>query len=329
MNIAIILLNWNDWRNTIDCLESIYQNDSEFDVFLVDNGSEFRHNLNIFKWYRGHIISNRVFIKSRAKKKGKLIQINPKNNIFNEKKNQKNLYFIRNKQNFGLTKGLNIGYEFAIRNNYDLLLRVDNDFILSKNYISKIVSSIKSQSIVGASPKILHAYLKKSVWYSGFKMSWSYLKFQRTMNLKKKRRYDNCELNKVIETDMVSGCCSIYKASVLKKTGLGDEDFFYGPEDFELSHRLKKYGKLICDQRVITYHKIGKSSLIAKEFDRSFQSNLGFLILIKKIGTLSDKLFGYSFFIFRGIYYFFFLKNYEKKKGYYKALKFFFKKDEK
>ena len=33
MNIAIVVLNWNDWKNTIDCLESIYQNEGNFDVF--------------------------------------------------------------------------------------------------------------------------------------------------------------------------------------------------------------------------------------------------------------------------------------------------------
>ena len=42
MNSAIVVLNWNDWRNTIDCLESIYQNDGNFDVFLIDNGSKFK-----------------------------------------------------------------------------------------------------------------------------------------------------------------------------------------------------------------------------------------------------------------------------------------------
>ena len=37
------------------------------------------------------------------------------------------------------------------------------------------------------------------------------------------------------------------------------------------------------------------SSSIAKKEDRIFETTYGFLILIKKIGTLTDKLFGYSF----------------------------------
>ena len=120
---------------------------------------------------------------------------------------------------------------------------------------------------------------------------------------KKKRYFDNENLNKLVETDVISGCCSIYKTNILKKSGLGDEDFFYGPEDIELSYRLKNYGKLVCDQKIKTFHKIGRSSAIANRTDRIFQSTYGFLMLIKKIGTFSDKLIGYTFFILRGFLY--------------------------
>ena len=327
MNSAIVVLNWNDWRNTIDCLESIYQNDGNFDVFLIDNGSNLQNILKVLSWYKGEIISNITFIKPGLKKRGEFIFMNHKNNIFDIKKNNRNLYIFRNKDNLGLTAGLNLAYNFLIRNNYNQILRIDNDFIIQKNYFKRISSAIKSKDIASASPKIMHAYIKKSVWFKGFKMRWSYLKFQRTMNLKKKRYFDNENLSKVVDTDVISGCCSIYKTNVLKKSGLGDEDFFYGPEDIELSYRLKKYGRLICDQKIKTFHKIGRSSVVANRLDRTFQSTYGFLILIKKIGTFSDKLIGYSYFILRGFLYFLIENDRNKKKGYIKALiKFFIKK---
>ena len=99
---------------------------------------------------------------------------------------------------------------------------------------------------------------------------------------------------------------------------------FYGPEDIELSYRLKKYGKLICNRKIKTFHKIARSSVIAGQLDRTFQSTYGFLTLIKKIGTFSDKIFGYTFFILRGFLYFLIEKNNEKKIGYKKALIKFF-----
>ncbi len=326
MNSAIVVLNWNDWKNTIDCLESIYQNEGNFDVFLIDNGSDLKNILNISSWYRGKFISDRKFIKPKFKNFGELIFMNFKNNIFNKKKDMRNLYLFRNKKNLGLTVGLNQAYSFLIRNNYEYILRIDNDFIISREYFKKISHTIKLNGVASASPKIMHAYIKKSVWFKGFKMTWSFLKFQRTMNLKKKRYFDNQNLNKLVSTDVISGCCSIYKADILKKSGLGDEEFFYGPEDIELSYRLKKYGRLVCDQKIKTFHKIARSSHVAKKLDRTFETTYGFLTLIKKIGTFSDKLFGYTFFVIRGFFYSLFEKNNEKKNGYKKALvKFFIK----
>ncbi len=183
---AIVVLNWNDWRNTIDCLESIYQNKGDFDVFLIDNGSNFENIQRISNWHNGMLLPNRNFIKSKLKNQNELIFMNLKNNIFNKQKNIRNLYIFRNKKNLGLTAGLNQAYSFLIRNKYDYILRIDNDFIIPSDYFEKIIKTIKPNDIASVSPKIMHAYIKRSVWFKGFKMKWSYLKFQKTMNLKKK-----------------------------------------------------------------------------------------------------------------------------------------------
>jgi GT2 family glycosyltransferase len=38
--VSIIILNWNGWRDTIECLESLYRIDyPNYDVIVVDNGS--------------------------------------------------------------------------------------------------------------------------------------------------------------------------------------------------------------------------------------------------------------------------------------------------
>ena len=38
--ISIIILNWNGWKDTIECLESLYQiTYPNYEIILVDNGS--------------------------------------------------------------------------------------------------------------------------------------------------------------------------------------------------------------------------------------------------------------------------------------------------
>jgi hypothetical protein len=38
--LAIIILNWNGWKDTIECLESVFRIDyPNYQVIVVDNGS--------------------------------------------------------------------------------------------------------------------------------------------------------------------------------------------------------------------------------------------------------------------------------------------------
>jgi GT2 family glycosyltransferase len=39
--VSVIILNWNGWEDTIECLESLYQIDyPNYDVVLIDNDSK-------------------------------------------------------------------------------------------------------------------------------------------------------------------------------------------------------------------------------------------------------------------------------------------------
>ena len=39
--VSIIILNWNGWRDTIECLESLYKiNYPNYDVIVVDKDSK-------------------------------------------------------------------------------------------------------------------------------------------------------------------------------------------------------------------------------------------------------------------------------------------------
>jgi len=297
--LAVVVLTWNDWKNTIECLESIFNSSFQnFDVVLVDNNSDEIHLKKINEWSKNNIeVEDKEFNFNSNKK----IEIkNVKNNSQIENICEKKIYIIKNNKNLGLTAGLNVGYKFVLNQGYDYVARIDCDFIISNDYLKNMVSLFENNnSIVAASPKIKHAYLRETVWWYKLKINWFYLKFQQTMNLQKKRIFDNPKLNGIIKTDAICGCCSFYKVDKLKLSGLGDEDFFLGPEDIELSYRLKKHGKIVSNLNTITYHKIARSSDVSGKFRRSYTDTIGFLLLIKKIGTFTDKLFGYFYFILR------------------------------
>ena len=330
-SIAITVLTWNDWKNTIVCLESIFQNTYEnFDVILINNGSEKYHINKIKDWALNKIEINDEEVQYNNNKEIEIIDIS--NNFKIPSKGKKNIYLINLDHNIGLAPAVNLGFKVSIENNYDLTARIDCDIIATKKYLESMsLLFLNDSDIVAASPKIKHAYLRNTIWWKGFKLTWFYLKFQKTMNLKKKRIIDDETHKGIIETDTVAGCCSFYKTDIFKISGLEDEDFEFGPEDIELSFRLKKIGKLVVNLDATTFHKIATSINVSGWYYRSYNETKGFLMLIKKTGSLSDKIIGYTYHVLRIPYFIILLilklRNKDKVTGFCKGcFDFFFKK---
>ena len=330
-SIAITVLTWNDWKNTIVCLESIFQNTYEnFDVILINNGSEKYHINKIKDWALNKIEINDEEVQYNNNKEIEIIDIS--NNFKIPSKGKKNIYLINLEHNIGLAPAVNLGFKVSIENNYDLTARIDCDIIATKKYLESMsLLFLNDSDIVAASPKIKHAYLRNTIWWKGSKLTWFYLKFQRTMNLKKKRIIDDETHKGIIETDTVAGCCSFYKTDIFKISGLEDEDFEFGPEDIELSFRLKKTGKLVVNLDATTFHKIATSINVSGWYYRSYNETKGFLMLIKKTGSLSDKIIGYTYHVLRIPYFIILLilklRNKDKVTGFCKGcFDFFFKK---
>ena len=310
-NLAITVLTWNDWQNTVCCLESIYQSSYDnFDVILVNNNSDKEHINKIIEWSNNKIKAEDEEIEFNPNKSIEIIEV--KKNLIIENKGQKKIYLInstakKNERwavNLGCTAGLNLGYKFSLEQKYEYIGRIDCDFIVTKNYLEEIINTLENNNdFIAASPKIIHGGLRHTVWWHGFKRSWSFLKFHRLMNLKKKRIIDDPSIKGIVDTDAVCGCCSVYKSKGLLLAGLGDEDFFFGPEDMELSFRLSKFGRLVVNLDLKTFHKIVSSSKISGWLSRSYYEAKGFLILIKKSGDFLDKIIGYPYFLLRIPYF--------------------------
>ena len=74
--VSIIILNWNGWRDTIECLESVYQiTYPSYDVIVVDNGSEDESIEKITEYCKGKIeVESKFFEYSSENKPIKIIE---------------------------------------------------------------------------------------------------------------------------------------------------------------------------------------------------------------------------------------------------------------
>ncbi|MHA1439876.1 MAG: glycosyltransferase family 2 protein [Promethearchaeota archaeon] len=135
--VSIIILNWNGWKDTIECLESLHRiTYPNYEVIVVDNGSKGNDADILEKEYGNYI------------------------------------RLIRSKKNLGFTGGNNLGVRKILeekKSKYILLL--NNDTIVDKNFLNFLVKVIGLKSNIAAvSPIIYYHKDPKKIWFSGGKI---------------------------------------------------------------------------------------------------------------------------------------------------------------
>ena len=68
--VSVIILNWNGWEDTIECIESLYQIDyPNYDIILVDNDSKDDSVQKIRNYCEGNIKPKSPFFKYKSDNK--------------------------------------------------------------------------------------------------------------------------------------------------------------------------------------------------------------------------------------------------------------------
>ena len=216
--VAVIIVNWKKYDITSSCIESILNStNSNFKIILVDNESDNKKVKN-FK-YRDEI---------------KIIQ---------------------NKKNEGFSKANNIGIDYALKNNFDYTIFINNDTIVEKNLIEVLLKTAQAKNLSVLQPLILN-YNGKEIWNAGGRINYFF------GNFITRKKVGN-SLNSSHElTEWLTGCCCLFKTKIFKEIGKLDESFFAYYEDVDFSLRLKKYGyKIGFTSKTHIYHYESFSSI--------------------------------------------------------------------
>ena len=116
--LGIVLLNYINYKDTIECIESLIRQDyKNFEIVVVDNNSQ-NDSLKIIKNNIGHI---------------------------------KNIHYIQNSTNLGFACGNNVGIEYLkqkLNCNFIFVLNTDTIF-KSEHIISQIMSNYKENDNIG------------------------------------------------------------------------------------------------------------------------------------------------------------------------------------
>lgn len=153
--VAIILVNFNNWEDTIECIESILLNSyNNFVIVLIDNNSTDNSIEYIISWAEGKLnvynlnlnplkrLTFPPFPKPINYKLLEIEQLNDNKLIKESLSNIKILYIIETHVNKGFAFGNNIGIKFLQKNiDFEYVWLLNNDTVIEKDALSLLVEN--------------------------------------------------------------------------------------------------------------------------------------------------------------------------------------------
>ena len=295
--VSIIILNWNGWRDTIECLESVYQMDyPNYDVIVVDNGSSDKSIEQIKKYAAGEIVVDSPFFEYTSQNKPIAVfevdEYNARNGIFDlnsYKKYKPNgrLIIIKNHDNYGYPGGNNIGIIFALKAfNSDYIYILNNDVVISPANISIMVKSFEIKKDSGVVGCIHYNYREpKRIVHVGGEINFKKAKTISYVNSNKNVCFDN----KLVKVPWVSGAAIMVKREVFNKVGLFNECMFLYWDETEFILRVKNNGFAVyINTTTRVWHKISGSSKKVKLIS-FYLCTRNSLYVVKRYGKNADK----------------------------------------
>lgn len=229
MKIAIIIINYNNYEKTIECINSIIKEDQlcHYDIYILDNSS-----------------------------------INDSYQILNKQFNSfDNIKIYESEKNLGYANGNNMILNMIENQDYNYVLISNNDIIYFSKSINILLETIKKdKNIIMVCPKIINTNNKVQISIKKNKISYfNYILY--ILGIKGKKINDKL-LNKTHEVYWCSGCCFLIDIKKFKDLGYFDPNTFLYFEEYILSSKIEKEKyKIVFNPaaKVLHFHKASTS----------------------------------------------------------------------
>lgn len=269
--VTAVVLNWNGIDCTVPCLRSLQrQTHSKLQIVVVDNGSA-DNSLEVL---------NREF--------GGDIVVLPL------------------PENLGFTGGCNAGIEYALANEADYILLVNNDTESDPEMVQHLVAMAQANPRAGiVTSKIFYHEPRNLLWSAGgdVKRGWLLRFVMRGYGEPDSGRWDEDA-----SSPFISGCCMLIPRRILQEVGSFDDRFFAYVEDSDLCMRVAAAGwELLYTPKAVMWHK-ESASIVRNAPDRKGGKDSPFLCylgtrnriwVVRKHGTAREKIASLAGYVIR------------------------------
>ena len=270
--VHVVLLNYNGWGHTIECLESLLRSDyDDTRIVVVDNGSTDGSVERIQAWASGtqpvdasgagalgHLSSPPVRkpvalrLLTRAESDAALSPGGAR------------LTLIANGRNEGFAVGNNVALRWLLareRSGYACL--INNDMVVAPDAVRRMVERLESDAGIAAVGGVVLDYFKPDIVQMVGGASMSPLGMTRVFGAGLRRE----DVPATVPLDFVGGGCLLIRIETLRHVGLLDERFFLYGEDCDWGIRMRRNGyRLEYARDSLVWHKGGQTTGNASPF---------------------------------------------------------------
>jgi GT2 family glycosyltransferase len=276
--ICTIILNWNNWQDTLECLESLFSlKPSVRTTMVCDNNSSDGSREKILSW--------------AEKKYGpSSIQTLTGGDSVHQKPSIYPFIYVQNTANLGYAGGNNAGIRIALSKGcFDFIWILNNDTLVHENAISSFLRYARAHPEMGVYGSTLVYAGQPDVLQCAGGYRYHPLTTIGRPALGGKTLDEALLVNHPVKFDYIYGASIFIRTDVFEKIGLFNEDYFLFYEEPDLCLRAKQagFGLGWCPQSIV-YHKSSRTVGLPGVADKkkvafaNYHENLSTLIFTKK-----------------------------------------------
>lgn len=267
--VAIILVNWNGWRDSIACIEScLALDDAVFRIIVCDNASGDGSIDRIMAWARGdeHLESDPaspVKVSEPRRPRGVAL-LDRESAERGEDGDGAELLVVATGANLGFAGGNNVGLRWAMARGADYGWLLNNDTVVPTDALSRLVACMEADPRVGLCGSTMIEYSRPN-HLQGYAAAVDLRTF-RGRHLGAGRLV--AELDQAMLDDHVRvhemlypiGASILVSAAFISKVGLMEESYFLYYEEADWTLRGEPDFTAAVARHSVVYHKVGASA---------------------------------------------------------------------
>ena len=290
--VTIVLVNWNGWEDTVECIKSIRDSDySNCQVVVCDNASTDGSLEKMELWAANNLQQDQW----QTVSENFIRDLEPTS--INEQELQskgisdRELVYVKADSNLGFAGGNNLGIRLAlIQNEFDYIWLLNNDTVIENNTLNYLIKRLMMDGKAGmCGGTLLYYHRPNTVQAFGGATynQWTGL----ARHIGALCKWPNNPDREIIERQLsyVAGASLLVSKKFIQEIGLMSEDYFLYFEEIDWITRAKGRFNLVFEPKAVVYHKEGAS--IGSNIESSKRSYKSYFWLLRSRLIYTKKYF--------------------------------------